>query len=209
MNYVLPEGFDFYGELNNHSDNDNLNLNEHSYDNKCLISGIELDTNKSITLNCGHSFDYIALLNDTQESKYGKSCKNNYNSMKLKDHQMRCPYCRQIQDNILPYFPNVMKKRMRGVNYPFSWGMGKKSCDYIFKTGKNKGECCNKKCYKDKCHIHYPKTVNDFEPNKVSRDPNELLKYTVYQLRCIAKYYKLKGYSKLKKNDLIKKIIDI
>ena len=83
MNYVLPEGFDFYGELNNHSDNDNLNLNEHSYDNKCLISGIELDTNKSITLNCGHSFDYIALLNDTQESKYGKSCKNNYNSMKI------------------------------------------------------------------------------------------------------------------------------
>lgn len=207
MNYVLPEDFDFYSELNNDCNNDNVN--ETTYDNKCLISGVVLQPNQTITLNCGHAFDYIALSNDTQESKYGKSAKTHYNSMKLRDHQIRCPYCRQIQDNILPYFPDIVKKRIRGVNYPLSWGMGENSCNYVFKTGKNKGERCNKKCYRDKCHHHFSKNNTDFEVNKIPRCENKLILYTVPQLRSIAKYYKLKGYSKLKKNDLIKKIIDI
>ena len=89
--------------------------------------------------------------------------------------------------------------------------MGNNSCSYKFKSGKNKGLLCGRKCYRDKCNLHYSKTIQKetFQPDKVSRNENHLQKCTLIQLRCIAKHYKLKGYSKLKKNDLIKKIIDI
>ena len=213
MNYILPEGFDFYAELNKNEDTDNdiTCNNEAHYDNKCLISGNELNEEYTIRLSCGHSFDYIALLNDTYESKYGLSYKSHYNYVKIRDHQLRCPYCRQIQNNILPYYPELEKRRIRGVNHPLNWGMGNNSCSYKFKSGKNKGQLCGRKCYRDKCNLHYSKTIQKetFQPDKVSRNENHLQKCTIIQLRCIAKHYKLKGYSKLKKNDLIKKIIDI
>lgn len=208
MNYILPEGFDFYAELNQA-----YQENESDYDNNCLISGVTLNSETSIKLECGHSFDYEALFNDIQESKYGNSYNYSYNYNKLRDHQLRCPYCRQIQDCILPYYPDVIKKRVRGVNYPFNWGMGKNVCNYAFKSGKNKGVLCGRKCHREKCHQHYllSKTVkkDEFTPESVERQEGKLRNYTVSELRLVAKYHKLKGYSKLKKNDLIKKIIDI
>jgi len=211
MNYILPEGFDFYTELKNESEG----LEKCHYDNNCLISGIELTVENSLRLDCGHTFDYVSLFNDIQESKYGTSYKSNYTSTKLRDHQLRCPYCRQIQNRILPYYPELVKKRIRGVNYPFSWGMGKNICDYKFKSGKNKGEVCGRKCNRVKCHQHFSisktsvKNKEEIIPENIQREETALRKYTVHQLRSIAKYHKLRGYSKLKKNDLIKKIIDI
>jgi hypothetical protein len=207
MNYKLPEGFDFYAELNK-----SYQENETKHDNSCLITGLTLNLENSIKLECGHTFGYEALFNDIQESKYGNSYK--YNHTKLRDHQLRCPYCRQIQDCILPYYPDVIKKRVRGVNYPFNWGMGKNECNYPFKSGKNKGEFCGKKCHRDKCHQHYFSSKNvkkheEFLPENIERQEGKLRCCNVSQLRSIAKYHKLRGYCKLKKNDLIKKIIDI
>ena len=154
MNYILPEGFDFYEELKKENEDQKT---ECDYNNSCLISGVKLDPDTSLRLECGHMFNYVPLFNDVQESKYGDSYKSHYtySSSRLRDHQLRCPYCRQIQNCILPYYPELIKKRVRGVNYPFCWGMTNTVCDYKFKSGKNKGLVCGRKCNRQKCHLHF------------------------------------------------------
>lgn len=207
MNYIVPEDFDFYKELEA-----SLNSKEESETNNvCLITNKPLIEDANIKLECGHTFNYVSICNEVYESKYGNHYQNNYGYAKLRDHQIRCPYCRQIQDTILPYFPDVCKMRVRGVNYPLGWSMGKNECNYVFKSGKNKGNACGKQCYREKCHQHFAKSKvkSDFDASKVEKREATLKKYSLTQLRQIAKFHKKKGYSKLKKNDLIIHILEV
>ena len=59
MNYILPEGFDFYAELNNQN---KKTENENSTQEVCLINGQPLEQSSFITLECGHKFNYIPLM---------------------------------------------------------------------------------------------------------------------------------------------------
>ena len=99
MNYIIPEGFNFYEELNKTiqaSKTTSPQRNNHE-ENKCLISGSELSEN-AITLECGHSFNYIPLFNDLVCYKYPKH-QGHYiysDNLYLKEHELRCPYCKQL-----------------------------------------------------------------------------------------------------------------
>lgn len=206
MNYIIPDGFDFYKELKNEIDSKENAIQ--TDDNLCLIDGTPLKET-SITLDCGHKFNYVSLLNDVYEEKYSRF-KNyayySYSSTRLYDNQLRCPYCRQIQENILPYLPDIYCKKIRGVNYPPALSMGTHQCDYIFKSGKNKGKMCSKKCYRKQCNQHYKPVISY---DNIERTDKSLKKLTLSELKKMAKHYKLKKYSTLKKNDLIKMIINI
>ena len=67
-------------------------------DNCCLISQEELMPNH-ITLLCGHAFNYDCILNEVihQKTKY-----NPLDTTRLRLNQLKCPYCRVVQNKLLP-----------------------------------------------------------------------------------------------------------
>ena len=199
MNLIIPEGFDFYAELKKNIES-NTKVEE-SDEEFCLVTGEKLDET-AIELECGHKFNYKAIFNDMYAYRYHKE-RNTYSysdHLHLREHEIRCPYCRQIQENLLPYLPDIEPTRARGVNYPPSLCMGKNTCSYVFKSGKNKGAMCGKKCYREMCNQHFkPKQ----ECSKVELNRDTLVKMTLPELRNLAKHHNMKKYSKLKKNDLI------
>jgi hypothetical protein len=100
----------FYKELGEKEEDDDDGETEQS---SCLISNMPLDEN-SVTMECGHKFNYIPLYNDLVNHK------TKFNSMEkkyLNYNEIRCPYCRRVQKSLLPYIelPNVQKTH--GVNF--------------------------------------------------------------------------------------------
>ena len=117
-------------------------------ENNCLISNNKLEKD-CITLICGHKFNYSSILNEIKNQK-----KQNlyYETQKLKSHQIKCPYCRRIQNGLLPYregYPTITY-----VNWPRKLQFLPNICEYIFKSGKRKGEQCDKRCCKNFCPNH-------------------------------------------------------
>jgi hypothetical protein len=106
---------DFYKALYESLDNeDDMNPDNDSTNSEvCLITNEPLQTN-FVTLECNHRFNYIPLFNDV------KNHKKKFNTMErrtLKVKEVRCPYCRNIQKTLLPYYENMGVKMVHGVNY--------------------------------------------------------------------------------------------
>lgn len=82
-------------------------------DNICLISHLPL-TDYFIELQCGHKFNYGSLYNDLvhHKRKY-----NRKERQYLDCEQIRCPYCRQIHNHLLPYHDFLPYLPVHGVNY--------------------------------------------------------------------------------------------
>jgi len=102
---ALYESLDKEDDMN--PDNDTINSEV------CLITNEPLQAN-FITLECNHRFNYIPLFNDV------KNHKKKFNAMErrtLKIKEVRCPYCRNIQKTLLPYYENMGVKMVHGVNY--------------------------------------------------------------------------------------------
>ncbi len=98
----------------------------------CLITGEPL-TSSAVELTCGHKFNYIAIFNEVVQQKKP----NFYSTTFLFEDQLMCPYCRTINNKLLPLIPGV--EEVEGVNvYP----MPPATCDYIFKRGTRKGALC-------------------------------------------------------------------
>ena len=100
----------------------------------CLICGDELKNKYVQKLNCNHYFHYECLM---------KSFVNSIDPMN------RCPLCRTIVDK-LPIV-NGLKKLSGGIHYNDFEELKQieyknKPCCHILKTGKNKGQPCNKNC---------------------------------------------------------------
>jgi hypothetical protein len=138
MNYVIEDNINFYDELNN-SDDDDINC--------CLISGTSLDKNK-IKLDCGHEFNFNSLYNEVVSQKM-KNKYSHYSSDKLSLNQIKCPYCRNVQNKLLPHIKlNKDFAYITGVNTPKYLCMPFHTCQYSFKSGKRKNEmCCNTAYY--------------------------------------------------------------
>uniref|UniRef100_A0A6C0KJ46 Uncharacterized protein n=1 Tax=viral metagenome TaxID=1070528 RepID=A0A6C0KJ46_9ZZZZ len=115
---------------------------------ECLISGLPLKESY-VTLECNHKFNRKNIF---KEIYHQKKHVNTYNSYKLEFCQLQCPYCRNIQNKLLPY--DISKKKIEGVNAPLRLTMGVSKCQYIFKKGKNFGNACNKECIKIYCVKH-------------------------------------------------------
>jgi hypothetical protein len=106
IKYNIEGNVDFYSEINNITNDNNNN-------NTCLITGEPLSQYYQ-TLNCGHSFNYIPLYLYVKQSKY-KFNHLEYTPLKL--NQIKCPYCRNIQNELLPYFEELDFPKVPGVNF--------------------------------------------------------------------------------------------
>lgn len=108
--YRVEENIDFY-ELLKEDTNIDYDFN---YNEKCLITYEQLDTNTSVTLECNHSFNYLPLYKYVLNSK---TLFNNMEKKRLKVSQVKCPFCRHIQNNLLPLPPiGIDAKKIHGVN---------------------------------------------------------------------------------------------
>jgi hypothetical protein len=140
--YVIEDGINFMDLLNSGSDDEPDND-----DNLCLISYIPL-INNPVALSCGHKFNYKPLYNDViQQKSY-----LNLQARSLSINQFRCPYCRSIQDKLLPTISGYDK--IRGVNSPVKYCMYLNKCSHTFKNGKKKGCGCDKNTNATYCNTH-------------------------------------------------------
>jgi len=136
---------EFFDLLNNNLENELENeLEDES--NLCLISGDRLN-NTRIELTCGHKYNYIPLYNEIRNQKHG--IRNN-----LRCFQIKCPYCRNIQNKILPYRDLIGINKIYGVNYPKKYCLMQNKCNIVLKSGPRKGEVCNRLCDSEMCSYH-------------------------------------------------------
>ena len=194
---------EFYDLLNNIDENENENINENENE-ICLITRERLEKNY-IKLDCNHCFNYLSLFNELKQQKTKKILDN----AKLKINEIKCPYCRNKSQHILPPFNKYYEtKSIIGVNFP------KKNC-YIL----NKCEHYNKKtktfCNDSACITNYGIFCNKhtkysyFEEEKLKNinieKRNEYKNKKVKELREILKNnkYKVSGT----KNELIERIL--
>jgi len=121
--YKLEDEFDFYKALK--EDDDVVDDTA----NKCMITHLPLTFN-AVTLNCNHSFNYIAL--------YTELCMHNNKK------SISCPYCRITSDKYIPFIPLANVTRVPGVNAPESKCMPAPTCSVILTNGPRKGHVCGK-----------------------------------------------------------------
>ena len=169
----------------------------------CLISKDPLNQ-YNITLECKHSFNYIPLYNEIKKQKLEN---NKLSYTKLNIYEIQCPYCRNIQNKLIPYFPLYDINRIIGVNSPEIYTMLPNKCEHVFKKGKNKSLVCNKDCYLNFCKNHFIYNNTDSYKNN-DIDINNIINLKMPELKAIAKKLRLKRYSKLKKEMLINLIKD-
>ena len=117
-------------------------------ENICLITNTKLKNN-FVKLVCGHKFNYKSIFN---EVKNQKKYWNHYETQKLKENEIKCPYCRTIQTGLLPHYGNYAK--INGINWPRCKQFKPNKCAYIFSSGKRKGLPCNKGCFEKYCLNH-------------------------------------------------------
>jgi DNA-directed RNA polymerase subunit RPC12/RpoP len=106
---------DFFLELYKSLDVEENQNKVESDNNLCLITN-QLLIDKFVELSCGHKFNYIPLYNDIYNHK------KKFNNMEssagsLKTDEIRCPYCRNKQNGLLPYYENMGIEKTHGVNY--------------------------------------------------------------------------------------------
>jgi flagellar biosynthesis GTPase FlhF len=107
VKYNIEGGIKFYEELYKM-----LDENDSKNEDVCLISNEPLSENY-VKLLCGHKFNYLPLFNDIMNHK------KKFNSLEthhLKQGQIRCPYCRNKQNKLLPYYENMGVNKVIGVN---------------------------------------------------------------------------------------------
>lgn len=130
----------------------------------CLISGEKL-LQDHITLPCNHSFNYKSLYNEVKKQKIGFLPNKKFSyleTQRLKKHQIKCPYCRNVVNGILPRhydFPMIIY-----VNFPQKLvcnSFYKNKCKYVFKSGKKKNTSCHLKCYNEFCQHHAKRGLAD------------------------------------------------
>jgi len=138
------------------------NANDSTEINYCLISKEKLHPNH-ITLTCNHKFNYIPIY---KEVIYQKNKTNTlYEITKLSSHQIKCPYCRTITNNLLPYIPYPSVKIIKNVNSPEYDCMNATKCSHIMKycdANKITTTCKKNALYYEEenvlfCPAHYKK----------------------------------------------------
>jgi hypothetical protein len=139
--YKIENGINFFEELYKSLDiadeyTDDANTKVH-----CLISNEILTTNH-VELKCGHKFNYIPLYNDILNHKKKLNHMEGSSSL-LKGNQIRCPYCRKKQDDVLPYYEEYGFPKVGGVNwhvptYDYSHSHAHHKCEYTDNNDESK-----------------------------------------------------------------------
>tara|TARA_A100001011_G_C14315043_1_gene847584 strand:- start:1943 stop:2536 length:594 start_codon:yes stop_codon:yes gene_type:complete len=191
---------DFYSLLNKiETENDN---------EKCLISQDNLDENY-ITLDCNHKFNLLPLYNEVIKQK---TVINTFEITHLKVNEIKCPYCREITSKLLPYIDISGINYTKGVNYPIKYCMKIHDCDWVIKTGKNKGCKCSNSAFKTEygtfCNKHQCHIINKNTNNSLTNEEMiKYKKYTMVQLKQILKGLNLKISGN--KQALIQRLLEV
>lgn len=207
--YKIEGGIDFFAELYKSLDIEENNEKTEEDDNKCLITN-ELLTDKFIKLNCGHKFNYIPLYNDIVNHK------KKFNNMegtngKLHINEIRCPYCRNKQNNLLPYYEELGLAKINGVNfydptikqtYPSNSYHNSNKCEYLMQNPNYtilSPESDNNKKFIP-CHAFYASQIsvyNTINPSvPLSYGDNKY--YCYCHKKIMIKQYKIEEKEKLK-----------
>jgi len=174
-------------------------------DNICLISNTLLEDNY-IKLECNHRFNYLPLYYEIVEQKT-KKILDNY---KLRIEQIKCPYCRNVSNFILPYYKYYNIKNIKGVTSPFKLSVSLYRCEYIDKKNIcNEDACitrngifCNKH-YKN--NYFYDNFLCKMDKNKFNLEYEKYNKMNLKELKLILKELNLKKTGN--KKDIIERII--
>jgi len=124
---------DFMSEL------DKISLDD--AEDVCLITNLKL-TEHYVTLECNHTFNYKPLYTDILSLKSTRSSLMTY---RIHIDQIQCPYCRNIQNKLLPHIPSLKLAKRNGVNW-----IDITSCvpENVIVTHKT-GVCGNDHCQKE------------------------------------------------------------
>jgi hypothetical protein len=137
----------FYEELQKLKNDIKDDINNQELEDCCLITKDTLTTNY-ITLPCKHTFNYLPLYKTICIQKQ-KQSSNLLETNYLGQSEIRCPYCRTKFYKLIPYIPMKGVGATALVNYPISSTMEFQCCNWLKKTGINKGQMCNKPAYFD------------------------------------------------------------
>ena len=124
-NYKIEGNIDFYGSLYSSLDYDSSDDQDIKNSVKlCEISGQKLSAN-FVTLECKHTFNYDALYTEICKQKYdfqsyttdvlSKTDIQKIRDKKL-DYYIKCPYCRHIQFELLPFHDELPFQKKYGIN---------------------------------------------------------------------------------------------
>jgi len=150
---MLTNMFDFNAELEKLiTENHDIGNNALNHDKECLISKEDLD-DTSIKLECGHTFNYEPLYNEVVKQK---TRPHPSEIIKLRVNQIKCPYCRNIQNKVLPHAKSLNLKKVTGVNAPAKWQMLNDRCCYSNNNKRSKyfNSSCNQACWGKYCLKH-------------------------------------------------------
>ena len=111
--YSIEDNLDFYAELYKSLDESGENKVTNNDDNVCLITNLPL-TECYVKLECGHRFNYVPLFKDLVVRKNKSAAMD---TQILKANEIRCPYCRNKESTLLPYYENMGVDKVHGVNF--------------------------------------------------------------------------------------------
>jgi len=199
-NYIVEGNVNFFEELYKSLDEEETNgFTEGKEEEKvqyamhtdlCLITNQPLE-NYSVKMKCGHKFNYLPLY------KYLINYKQKFNSMesskqKLDINEIRCPYCRFRQNELLPYYDDICGvKKINGINNEFvknvyNIGIKNPSCCYHIYNDSNDticgkyftGQLPDKYKEKDQgyfCHSHIKKTIQTIEKEEKEKMKKQIM----------------------------------
>ena len=180
LKYTIEGNINFQDELYKL-----LDIDSDDEDKLCQITGVQL-TDKHVILECNHHFNYDALYKEIYKQKYefktydtttfSKNDKQKFKDSSL-DYYIKCPYCRNIQFTILPYYEELGLKKIYGINsldktLPNSMIIYGSSCNvlpmdesnnYTYKlygTIFKKGKCCGENSSGDECKHKYVSLIS-------------------------------------------------
>lgn len=189
MNYIIEGGgdiIDFYAELKSEIAYSSYYDNAANNNKECLITKQPLTYNH-VTLPCGHKFNYFPLYTEICLQK-----QRNYSTLeivKLDTHQIKCPYCRTIFNELIPYIPMNGVSKTPFVNYPLKYCMFIYKCRSHLKSGINKGLCCDKHAYESAteegifCEKHWKQEHEKKEKSNTlasAKDNNEIVSQQIW-----------------------------
>ena len=170
---------------------------------KCLISDDTLRKDH-ITLKCGHKFNYVPLFKEVLFQKCSMLPKNvsskivamyiknspqsnistvmynssyNLETTKISYNEIKCPYCRTLTPQLLPYYPYPDVSKIKYVNTPAELALPSLTCEY--NSHVDGATQCRTNCiYQEKydmmlCNKHFNKLET-----KVESDNNAPLPIT-------------------------------
>jgi hypothetical protein len=160
--YQIEGNINFYQSLQQEEEVDYCDTN------KCLITHEPLDPTTAVTLECHHTFNYLPLYQYVLISKTRTF--TNLESTRLKASQLKCPFCRNVQNTLLPPPPpEIDAKLIHGVNCLEYSSVMAGTCSFALSNGTKCPSTSVYLCYHDNqtyCFHHRHLMTKKWEKEK-------------------------------------------